>query len=277
MAMERPPWAALAMLCPKDWLPEGFDRAGKEDYCVCFLQHSRRGAFPGGPLTLADRALARSDDREGEVFLGLRICALRRGFEATGMMLAANAPPSFARRELQKILLREGPLAFHAFLDDWGIRLRPFELLELSWLLSSASPLGEEHIFLAQVPDAEEAAWAAGGENVRLRWATPSRLLQMHSRQEVELTLAQWYVLHELASCLPRLVGLPELQRANDGPSCLWTAKALKLVPAKSGPKCLLLPGDEEHPECPGAKGQRHRFRLRAGSEAVRSLERSRL
>ena len=42
------------------------------------------------------------------------------------------------------------------------------------------------------------------------------------------------YVLHELASCLPRLVGLPELQRANDGPSCLWTAKALKLVPAKS-------------------------------------------
>ena len=31
MAMERPPWAALAMLCPKDWLPEGFDRAGKEE------------------------------------------------------------------------------------------------------------------------------------------------------------------------------------------------------------------------------------------------------
>ena len=38
----------------------------------------------------------------GQVFLGLRICALRRGFEATGMMLAANAPPSFARRELQR-------------------------------------------------------------------------------------------------------------------------------------------------------------------------------
>lgn len=34
-----------------------------------------------------------------------------RSEESVGVMVAANPPPSFARRELQKILQREGPMA----------------------------------------------------------------------------------------------------------------------------------------------------------------------
>ncbi|CAK0823223.1 unnamed protein product, partial [Prorocentrum cordatum] len=157
-----------------------------EDYCVCLLRSSFDAAlasFPGGELASADRALARAnwapgDDVDGDVFLGLRVGAIRSTFESTGMMLAASPPPSFARQELQKILVREGPMAFHAFLDDWGISLRPGDVEELAWLYISRAlqtgPPGpvpdlwgegtsppEEHVFLARVPEAQELCWTA--------------------------------------------------------------------------------------------------------------------
>ncbi|CAE7667383.1 unnamed protein product, partial [Symbiodinium pilosum] len=181
-----------------------YDSCSKEDYCVCFLRsrtgNPRRATFPGGSLSPADRYLAKNNlvnasDSE-EVFLGLRLAAIRRTFEAAGIMAAANPPPSFARQELQKILLREGPMAFHAFLDDWGIRLRPEDLFELSWFLMPG-PQGEEHIFLVQIPDADEACWAnnAGSDECDIVWATPSDLLEMHrpSPKPLSVVLRYYY------------------------------------------------------------------------------------
>ncbi|CAK9012858.1 unnamed protein product [Durusdinium trenchii] len=250
-----PPTAALAILCPNAWLGE---EAGAEDYSICFLPNDH-SVLPRTQLSAADRALARSNQAD-EVFLGLRVAALRCAFESVGVMVAANPPPSFARRELQKILQREGPMAFHAFLDDWGIRLRPSELIEISWFLRSVH---EEHIFLAPVPDAAEATWAQGF------WASPTRLLQLYERQELDLTWAEWYLLHELRSELPQFHGLPELASKK---SCLWSARALPLAPL---PNALLLPGDEEHPDCPGRPGERHRLHLKENSQLVQRLERS--
>jgi len=284
-----PPWAGLAVLCPRPWLPKDqqvFDTCGTEDYCICFLrsrvdEHRKRATFPGGSLSSADRYLAKNNlvdaSKSDEVFLGLRLAAIRRTFEAAGIMVAANPPPSFARQELQKILLREGPMAFHAFLDDWGIRLRPEDLFELSWFLMPG-PHGEEHIFLVQIPDADEACWAnnAGSEAWDLAWATPSDFLEMHRQQELELTLAQWYVIHELASSLPRFCALPDLAKSrSSGP--LWWARALPLSPASSGAgplgeeeSCFLLPGDEHHEGCPGRNGERHRFWMKAAGPELR-------
>eukprot|EP00439_Symbiodinium_sp_Y106_P075066 s1439_g14.t1 len=199
-----PPWAGLAVLCPRPWLPKDqqvFDTCGKEDYCICFLrsrvdEHRKRATLPGGSLSSADRYLAKNNlvdaSKSDEVFLGLRLAAIRRTFEAAGIMVAANPPPSFARQELQKIL------------GSW--------------------PHGEEHIFLVQIPDADEACWAnnAGSEAWDLAWATPSDFLEMHRQQELELTLAQWYVIHELASSLPRFCALPDLAKSrSSGP--LWS------------------------------------------------------
>merc|ERR1712007_33187 len=199
-----------------------------------------------------------------------------------GMMMAANPPPRFARQELQKILLREGPLAFHAFLDDWGIKLRPDDLTELAWFLmpglqGSPTASREEHVFLVQVPDAEEATWATvGGTGFdTLFWATPSRALHMYGRGELHLTLMQWYVLHELVRSLPKLHALPARLAAppsKDAP--LWHPAALELCVGAAtsrsgvGYSSLLLPGDEDHQTLPGSTGQRHRFLIeRVGVE----------
>lgn len=254
------PWAALAILCPNAWLHnEGEGENHVQDYSICFLPNDH-SVLPRGRLSAADRALARSSPSADEVFLGLRVAALRCAFESVGVMIAANPPPDFARRELQKILEREGPMAFHAFLDDWGIRLRPQELIEISWFLSPH----EEHIFLATVPDASEASWAQGF------WAPPGRLLELYQKQELDLTWAEWYLLHELCQELPQFHGLPELV-AKSG-SCLWSGQALHLVPLS--PNSLLLPGDEDHPECPGKRGQRHRLHLKENAQ-VQCLERN--
>lgn len=255
-----PPWAALAILCPNAWLHnEGEGENHAQDYSVCFLPNDH-SVLPRGRLSAADRALARSSPNADEVFLGLRVAALRCAFESVGVMIAANPPPDFARRELQKILQREGPMAFHAFLDDWGIRLRPQELIEISWFLSPR----EEHIFLATVPDATEASWAQGF------WAPPGKLLELYQKQELDLTWAEWYLLHELCQELPQFHGLPDLV-AKSG-SCLWSGQALHLVPLS--PTSLLLPGDEDHPQCPGKRGQRHRLHLKENAQ-VHCLERN--
>ncbi|CAK9109221.1 Uncharacterized protein SCF082_LOCUS50762 [Durusdinium trenchii] len=77
------------------------------------------------------------------------------------------------------------------------------------------------------------------------------------------------YLLHELRSELPQFHGLPELASKK---SCLWSARALPLAPL---PNALLLPGDEEHPDCPGRPGERHRLHLKENSQLVQRLERS--
>mmetsp|Transcript_18628 Transcript_18628/g.51428 ORF Transcript_18628/g.51428 Transcript_18628/m.51428 type:complete len:205 (+) Transcript_18628:1-615(+) len=195
-------------------------------------------------------------------------------------MVAANPPPSFARRDLQQILVREGPAAFTAFLCDWGIRLVPDDLSELAWFLMPG-PQGEEHIFLTRVPDAAEVSWAAlGGQELgSLVWMTPSRVLQLYSRGDLELTLMQWYVLHELSRSLPKLHALPDLLAAPPSKAApLWFPTPVKLCKASGADReemHLLLPGDADHPSSPGVSGQRHRLMTElVGSELrVRGLE----
>lgn len=303
-AKSLPPWAAMVLLCPNAWLPtewrtfseEDADDRFEEDYSVCLLRAAEgRGTvnFPGGELSPVDRGLAAANRVEGDtddVFLALRLAAIRRTFESAGLMVAANPPPGFARHELQKILLREGPLAFHAFLDDWGIRLRPDDLVELAWLYmpnfwgAGASPQ-EEHMFLAQVPSAEELLFARAEPTEDFSgfcWVTPSQALRLHAQGELHTTLTQWYVLHELARCLPRLHLLPDLVAAppvEDAP--LWCAAAVevRMVRRPSGHgegAFLLLPGDEEHPSSPGVAGQRHRILLEPTRRADGAAEEER-
>lgn len=135
--------AALAILCPNAWLNESdhlqvglsdhLDLA-RQDYSVCFLPNDHC-ALPQGRLAAADRALARTNHQdEARGLVGclssrgllwaahcggaLCLCASPRGVsglswaqESVGVLVAANPPPNFARRELQKILTREGPMA----------------------------------------------------------------------------------------------------------------------------------------------------------------------
>lgn len=283
--MAQPPWAGLCVLCPSAWLPVELrdpQDVDVEDYCICLLRGKGFSAtFPGGELSASDRAMARANLGD-EVFLGLRLAAVRRTFELAGIMVAANPPPSFARQELQKILLREGPMAFHAFLDDWGIRIRPDELLELAWLLVPGAR-GEEHIFLVQAPDAHEVTWAGvyDEEFQCVSWVTPTRALQLYSQGKVDLTLTHWFVLHELARCLPRLQALPDLpSNSPDSFSLLWKSRALKLWErgeqvSDDSVQSLLLPGDEEHPELPGKLGERQRVLISGATSQVRSLQHS--
>eukprot|EP00931_Biecheleriopsis_adriatica_P034183 TRINITY_DN19771_c0_g3_i1.p1 TRINITY_DN19771_c0_g3~~TRINITY_DN19771_c0_g3_i1.p1 ORF type:complete len:309 (-),score=59.20 TRINITY_DN19771_c0_g3_i1:94-993(-) len=239
MLSEAPPDSLLAVLCPTAWTPEecrGRSDAGKEDYCVCLLKPSDRLAahalptsFPGGPVEVADMALARANlkDEEDTIRLALRITALRRTFESAGMVIAGTPPPNFAREELQKILARDGALAFHAFLNDWGVRLRPESLTKLAFFMPTGrTEAGQQtHVFLARVPGVEEVSWASAcaGKAQDLLWVTPSGALLMHEEGELYLPSTQRYVLAELAEQLPSLQGLPDLLgpcRRRPGP--LW-------------------------------------------------------
>eukprot|EP00441_Pelagodinium_beii_P025386 CAMPEP_0197660174 /NCGR_PEP_ID=MMETSP1338-20131121/50688_1 /TAXON_ID=43686 ORGANISM="Pelagodinium beii, Strain RCC1491" /NCGR_SAMPLE_ID=MMETSP1338 /ASSEMBLY_ACC=CAM_ASM_000754 /LENGTH=289 /DNA_ID=CAMNT_0043237469 /DNA_START=13 /DNA_END=882 /DNA_ORIENTATION=+ len=227
------PLSLLATLCPAAWAPEeqrAYGDRGTEDYCVCLLQSRAEpgrppeASFPGGHVDLSDKAMARANLTKGEddIRLALRITALRNTFESAGMLVAGNPPPSFAREELQKILLREGPMAFHAFLNDWGIRLRPDSLAKLAYFVEAP----DVHIYLARVPDANEVGWAASGRPAQdLIWVTPSGALLLHDEGRLRLPSAQRFVLSELCEQLRVLEELPDLllkrkQRSHGGP--LW-------------------------------------------------------
>jgi len=165
--------------------------------------------------------MARANLKKGEddIRLALRITALRKTFESAGMLIAGNPPPSVAREELQKILLREGPMAFHAFLNDWNIRLRPDGVTKLAYFVEAP----DVHVYLARVPDASEAGWAAPGqpEKQDLVWATPSGALKLYDEGRLLLPSSQRFVLAGLVEQLDALEELPELLKEKHG-GPLW-------------------------------------------------------
>lgn len=219
-------------------------------------------------------------DGSDHMRLAVRIGAIRQTFETAGMVVAGNPPPGFARQELQQVLLREGPVAFPAFLDDWGIRLRPQGLEGLGCFLvpdrgGAHAGAAAAHFFLARVPDAEEPAWAraVSVEVDRLCWATPSQALRLHQQGGLELPPVQWYLLHALRSGCPRLSDLPDfLARARTGRGFAAFGEepvALELLresgaaaagAAAGAGGILVLPGDAEHSSCPGPAGHRRRL-----------------
>mmetsp|Transcript_37499 Transcript_37499/g.86518 ORF Transcript_37499/g.86518 Transcript_37499/m.86518 type:complete len:324 (-) Transcript_37499:211-1182(-) len=283
----------LAVIARLGWIEECSqeDLYDGEDYAVCLVSLTDSSttlpgqtSFPGGVTDLADVALARSNVPPGSdpTALAVRVAAVRQTFERTGMMIAGRPPPDFARSELRQVLVREGATAFSAFLDDWGINLRPYSLRPLVRFRVPETQPSEPtagmtlHIFLEEVPDAREVSFASPGHCVevqRVQWLQPSRALRMYENGSLTLPMPHWYTLKLLQEQLPSVNDLggafqtkffKQLRR-----SCLTPAVHRRL-PEKgtsdadhSETVWFTLQGDSEHPTHPGAAGAKHRVLMR--------------
>mmetsp|Transcript_44372 Transcript_44372/g.80941 ORF Transcript_44372/g.80941 Transcript_44372/m.80941 type:complete len:330 (-) Transcript_44372:186-1175(-) len=283
----------LAVIARLGWIQDSSaeDLEDGEDYAVCLVSLTDSSAtlpgqtsFPGGVTDLADIALARSNVPRGSdpTALAVRVAAVRQTFERTGMLLAGRPPPDFARSELRQVLVREGPTAFPAFLDDWGINLRPYSLRPLVRFRVPESPSSEPtagmtlHIFLEEVPDAREVSFASPGDCVevqRVQWLQPSRALRMYASGALTLPMPHWYTLKLLQEQLPSvndLGGALQTKLFKQLRRSYLTPAVHQRLPVKGSSDAdaaesvwYTLQGDSEHPTHPGAAGAKHRVLMR--------------
>jgi len=296
----------LVVVARLGWLPQTHtedDLDDGEDYSVCLVSLSESSptmpgmtSFPGGLVDLADVALARSNIPQGSdpTSLAVRVAAVRQTFEGAGMLFAGRPPPDFARTDLRQVLVREGPTAFSAFLDDWGINLRPYSLRPLVRFNVPATLAAEPtagmnvEIFLEEVSDAHEVSFASRGDSAevrRVQWLQPSRALRMYEAGSLALPVPHWYTLKLLQEYLPSVNDLrgalqtqlfkslrrsyltPHVQKRRSG-------EAAQSADADCDAESvwLTLQGDSEHPIDPGPPGARHRVLVRV-QESRRLLE----
>jgi len=288
------------------WLPQAHteeDLDDGEDYSVCLVSLSETSptmpgmtSFPGGPIDLADVALARSNIPQGSdpTSLAVRVAAVRQTFEGTGMLFAGRPPPDFARTELRQVLVRDGPTAFRACLEDWGINLRPYSLRPLvqfnvpSTLAAEPTAGMNLALFLEEVPNPHEVSFASRGDNAevrRVQWLQPSRALRMYESGSLALPMPHWYTLKLLQEYLPSVNDLggalqtqlfkslrrssltPHVQQRPSG-----EAEQTDNDACDAESVWLTLQGDSEHPIDPGPLGARHRVLVRM-QEKRRLLE----
>lgn len=280
--LSKSPCAMLAVLCPTAWLApkqRRVDLEGVEDYKVCLVSTRETWGFPAGSTEPADVALAKAAITDGSdpLPLAIRITAIRRTFESAGMCIGIKPPPRFAREHVREVLHRKGFSSFADFIGDFhGFgALRPYSIGDVfSCVVVPDLPHGtglEWQVFIAQVPDAEEATLSSAGydDTQILWWTTPSEALRLHEQKELDLPFPVWSVLRELREHLPAVGGLSDLvsgkfagNRSNRCCACQ--------VGSSSGfgqtHVWLALPGDEEHLDQPGDAGCRRRALVDAAS-----------
>lgn len=293
--------AMLIVLCRTAWLPPRKQRAfsgDAEDYAVCLVQPSSEGAtaedhnattwgFPAGQIDPADSALAKfaAPAASDHVPLALRITAIRRTFESTGMCIAIGPPPGFAREHVREILHRKGPPSFADFIGDFhGFGpVQPYALGEefsrITLRRSVDAPGPEWHVFLAHVPEAQEAALASPGhDGTQLTWwVTPTEALSLHAKKDLDLSLLTWHVLRELRHHM-KLVD--DLGRFRKGEVDLMRTMCLELYQGgrsqqpSEGRASVVFPGDELHSGHPGPAGARRRATIDTDNgDSVLALE----
>jgi glyoxylase-like metal-dependent hydrolase (beta-lactamase superfamily II)/8-oxo-dGTP pyrophosphatase MutT (NUDIX family) len=168
-------------------------------------------AFPGGRLDGEDRRVA-VPGRAGEA-AALSACAAREIFEETGILLTRGTPPPIALRRESRRELLEGALPFGAFLARHGLEVDSERLLPAGrWLTPEQFPVRyDAHLFLARLPDGEEAeVWP--GELTSGEWIAATEALRRWESGEV--------LLHP-----PNLWGVQCLSRAGP-PACLDLLRA---------------------------------------------------
>jgi len=184
--------------------------------------------FPGGTLTMADRAAHRHctglDDAAASCQLALpaggldyRIAALRECFEEAGLIFAtaADGAPLTATRLGQLAALRpalnRGELDFAAICAQLDLKLTPAVLHYFShWLTPPGVPKRyDTRFFVALEPDAQTAS-ADNAETEELLWLAPGEALER--RAELRLTqpttsTLQWLTVHRTPQDVLRAVG----------------------------------------------------------------------
>mmetsp|Transcript_70765 Transcript_70765/g.127492 ORF Transcript_70765/g.127492 Transcript_70765/m.127492 type:complete len:254 (+) Transcript_70765:61-822(+) len=223
-----PPHAVLVVLLARaDWVPaelRGDSESGREDYCVCLFESPEGdgSTFPGGRVHSMDHALASGSfgaegSTEDPLSLALRVAAAREVFTEAGIVLAAPAPPPVLREATRQILQREGPRVFLDCLIAWDggnpnpvLTLCPLEELSVSGMPLEGASSPAPHVFITEVPDAEELNWAktSTGAGGKIQWLKPSEILR---GGRIQLPPLEHLIIFRLCERLSRLVDLPML------------------------------------------------------------------
>lgn len=204
--------------------------------------------FPGGKLAKGDAesGLRAHCDGEGALNdeeLGLRACAIREGFEESGILLARPAGcPVLASNETSSRLqdwrprLDKGEVALSKFAEDTGIRLACDALVPFArWITPTFMPKRfDTHFFLAATPYGQLGSHD-GREGVDSVWTTPARAMAEKDR---------WTII------FPTRMNLEKLGRSKSAAEAIETARSSTVVTVepkiiqKDGKSFLTLPPD---------------------------------
>lgn len=98
----------------------------------------------------------------------------------------------------------------------------------------------------------------AANEAAELRWMTPAEALRRCSAGEMALMPPQWHMLTQLAGqAHESAAALVESVRRGERCAPVFRPRILRLG---GGGRAVVLEGDEDHDEAPGAAGERHRI-----------------
>jgi 8-oxo-dGTP pyrophosphatase MutT (NUDIX family) len=151
--------------------------------------------FPGGKLAKGDgdpalRAACDGADRLDDTDLGVRACAIREGFEESGIILArpAGCPvmagaETAARLQDWRPRLDKGEAGLVQFAAEAGLRLACDALTPFArWITPTFMPKRfDTHFFLAAAPDGQ-VGMHDGREGVDSVWTTPERAMAEKDR-----------------------------------------------------------------------------------------------
>jgi nucleoside diphosphate-linked moiety X motif protein 19 len=220
--------------------------------------------FPGGVAESCDGP-------EGTAEQSKR-CGLRELFEEAGVLLAKSKgnrarPVKFSsvteRREWQK-RVHDNPQEFENLLKEKQVKLATNALFH--WI-TFITPVMEPRRFYTDffVVDShyeEEGIEIDGGETVSFRWVSPQAAIELNAKGEMPFLPPQYFVLSTIMKIgtIPSEVTETVFKRSpKDEP--------LPILPhpigLDGGILTLSYPGDEEHCDFPGKKGDRHRVKIR--------------
>ncbi len=193
--------------------------------------------FPGGRVEERDRAIPVDGEGDPELrpFLA---AAARECLEEAGIWLGVGGARDLRRRlaegdgrvEPEELRVDGGGLALWAW-----------------WITPPEEPRRYDTRFvLARLPEGAEEASPDGGEAVRLAWFAPTAALRAHERGELPLAPPTWCSLFDLAA-FSTVEQIFDRCRSEGRPRPLEP----RLVGGALGEAmtCVLLPGDEEHPD----------------------------
>jgi len=202
-------------------------------------------------------------------------CGLRELFEEAGVLLAKSTkgknrayPVKFAsvaeRKEWQK-RVHDDPNEFDKLLKEKKVNLATSSMFH--WI-TFITPVMEPRryytdFFVVDSHYEEEGIEIDGDETISFRWITPEAAIALNAKGEMPFLPPQYFVLSTIMKCgsLPSHVVDEVVRRMpSDNP--------LPILPhplsINAGLITLAYPGDEEHCDFPGRKGDRHRFSVSA-------------
>lgn len=193
--------------------------------------------FPGGRVEERDCAIP--VDGEGDLELRpFLAAAARECLEEAGVWLGVGHARDLRRR----LAARDGGVApAELRVDGRALALWAW------WITPPEEPRRYDTRFvLARLPEGAEEASPDGGEAVRLAWFAPTAALRAHERGELPLAPPTWCSLFELAA-FSTVEQVFERCRSLGQPRPI--EPRLRGEGLDGAMACVLLPGDEDHPD----------------------------